>query len=67
MKTYEAQSARDAQRTGYGGESYWGYLDRAAKESRDHWLSKGDAERANHMMTRTLSEALRRPSGYVEL
>jgi hypothetical protein len=62
-KTYESQAARDAEERGYGDESYWDYLDRASAESAAHWRSKGDDERANHMMTRSLSEALRGNDG----
>jgi hypothetical protein len=57
-KTYQSQAARDAQRTNYGGESYWDYLDRAALQSAAHWARKGDNDRAAAMLTRSLSEAL---------
>jgi hypothetical protein len=63
MKTYEVQAARDAQRTNYGGESYWDYLEQAGRESHDYWLRRGDATRAEEMLTRSLSEALRGNDG----
>lgn len=55
---YESRAARDAQEMGYGDESYWDSLDRACRRARDHWTSKGDPERAELMMKRTLGEAL---------
>lgn len=58
MGTYESQSARDAQAGGYGGESYWRYLDQAAREHRDYFAARGDAERADEMMTQSLGVAL---------
>lgn len=61
--TYKAQSARDAQNMGYGGESYWEYLDRAAAEASDYWRRHGDEDKAAQMMTRSLSEALRGNEG----
>lgn len=61
--TYSSQAARDAQAGNYGGESYWRYLDRACQESYEHWMRKGDPEQANHMLTRSLSEALRGNDG----
>lgn len=60
---YAAQSAQDAQAFHYGGRSYWDYLEKASKESRDYYLRKGDPERAELMMTRSLSEALRGNDG----
>ena len=60
---YESRSAQDARDRGYGTESYWSYLDRAARESRDHYLRLGDPERAELMMSRTLVEALRGNDG----
>lgn len=65
--TYESQSARDAQRTGYGNERYWSYLDQAALDARDYWLRHGDPVRAEEQMTMSLGQALARPNGYVEL
>ncbi len=62
-KKYTAQTALDAQRIGYGSESYWDYLERAARESRDYYLRNGNSERAELMMTRSLSEALRGNDG----
>lgn len=58
MPDFESQAARDAQARSYGSERYWSYLDEACTRSRDHWLGRGDTERANHMMTRSLGEAL---------
>lgn len=57
-RTYDAQSARDAMASRYGGASYWRYLDRSAKEKRDYYLERGDTESAERMMTRSLGEAL---------
>lgn len=61
--TYRSQAARDAQARGYGGESYWAYLDRTCQESHDHWIRRGDPERASHMLTRSLGEALQGNDG----
>lgn len=55
---YESQSARDAQRTNYGGESYWQYLDDHARELRDKFAARDEPELAEQMMTRSLSESL---------
>jgi hypothetical protein len=55
---YQSQSARDAQARGYGDESYWAYLDRAAFEKCAYYTRQGDAEKAAEMITRSLSEAL---------
>ncbi len=60
---YKAQSARDAQERNYGTVRYWDYLERAAEESHAHWTRRGDLERANHMMTRSLADALRGNDG----
>ncbi len=60
---YEARSANDAREMGYGGESYWQYLDEHAKRMRDYCLRHGDPEQAAEMMTRTLSETLRGNDG----
>lgn len=57
-KTYKSQSARDAQATGYGDESYWDCLDEFALRTRDYFLQRGDETTAAEMMTRSLSEAL---------
>jgi hypothetical protein len=56
--TYQAQSARDAQATGYGGESYWSYLEEAALRMHRYFLGRGETEQAELMLTRSLSEAL---------
>jgi hypothetical protein len=63
MPEYQSQAAQDAQRINYGGESYWEYLDRAAAESHAHYMRRGDPERAELMMARSLSEALRGNDG----
>jgi hypothetical protein len=55
---YEAQSAKDAQRTGYGKKSYWDYLEQHAKELQDYYLRHDDPGSAERMMTRSLSESL---------
>ena len=60
---YTSQSARDAQERGYGKPRYWDYLERAAIEKRDYYLRHGDADEAQWMMTRSLSEALRGNEG----
>ena len=57
-ETYEAQSARDAERMGYGDRRYWDYLEEAEKRNRDYWRSRGDHERAARAMTRSIGEAL---------
>lgn len=57
-REFQAQSARDAQRTGYGGPTYWEYLERHAHELRDYYLRHDDPERAEEMMTRSLSQSL---------
>lgn len=55
---YKSQSARDAQRTGYGDRSYWDYLDQHAQELHDYFMKKGDEKTAKEMLTRSLSESL---------
>lgn len=57
-RTYESQAARDAAASGYGGESYWLYLDQAAEASRNYYLRHGDEAMAERVMARSLSEAL---------
>jgi hypothetical protein len=59
----KSQSARDAQKAGYGDESYWKYLDESAQEKYDYYMARGDREMAEFMLTRTLSEALRGNDG----
>src|SRR5205085_11304680 len=56
---YTVQSARDAQRIGYGGKSYWAYLEKAAYETRDYYLRHEQPGLAEEMLTRSLGEALR--------
>jgi hypothetical protein len=63
MREYQSQAARDAQARGYGGESYWAYLDEAAARKRDYYLRCGDKELADAVFTRTLAEALRGNDG----
>jgi hypothetical protein len=55
---YQAQSARDARDRGYGGKSYWDYLEQSALERCARYLLRGDAEAAERMLTRTLGDAL---------
>lgn len=62
-QTYRSAAARDAQASRYGGESYWRYLDKAAQDSHDHYMRKGDPERAALMFARSLSDALRGNDG----
>lgn len=56
--TYKSQSARDAQASSYGNESYWDYLDQSAQEKHDYFMRHGDPEKAAEMFTRSLSESL---------
>ena len=60
---YKSRAAQDAATSGYGGPDYAAYLDQAAQEHYDYFMAKGDEERANEMMTRTLAEALRGNDG----
>jgi|CXWL01.1.fsa_nt_gi hypothetical protein len=69
---YKAQSARDAQESGYGvvsgpvavgGEHYWDYLEQHAQELHAYYLAKGDTVTAEKMLTRSLSDALRGNDG----
>lgn len=55
---YAAQSARDAQRSGYGGPKYADYLEKHATELHAYYTGKGQPEEARRMLTRTLSESL---------
>jgi len=55
---FTSQAARDAAAMGYGGESYWNYLDGAAQESHDLYMARGDEAKAELMLTRSLGEAL---------
>ena len=55
---YKSQSARDACATGYGGKSYWDYLDQAAQESHDYYRERGETAMADKMLTRSLAESL---------
>lgn len=54
--TYEAQCARDA--AGAGKTDYANYLEESSKRTRDYFLAKGDPEKAEEMMTRSLGQAL---------
>jgi hypothetical protein len=58
VMTYEAQSARDAQARGYGGEGYADYLEQHARDTRDYYLRHGELEKAAEQMTRSLGDAL---------
>ena len=60
---YKSRAAQDAATSGYGGPDYAAYLDRHSQEMHDYFMAKGDEERANEMMTRTLAEALRGNDG----
>lgn len=53
MATYRSQSARDAQRSGYGGESYAEYLESKALEYAERFPTA-----AEYFLTRSLGEAL---------
>lgn len=53
-----SQSARDAQRIGYGLPSYWLYLDVSAQEKHDYFAARGDQAMADEMLDRTISQAL---------
>jgi hypothetical protein len=52
---YRAQSARDAEASGYGGRSYWDYLERHAQEPYAYYALQGEREEAERMLTQTLS------------
>lgn len=56
-RTYQSQAARDAQATGYGGESYWDYLDEHAARTADYFTRHGDEAKAA-VWTQSLSESL---------
>ena len=56
MKEYTAQSARDAQRS--YSESYCDYLEQHAQELYAYFTARNEPEKAQEMLTRTLSEAL---------
>jgi hypothetical protein len=58
MSRYESQSARDAEATGYGDQSYWDYLDDTAKRHRDYYLTRGNKWEADRMMSCSLSDSL---------
>lgn len=58
MENYKSRSAREAQAGRYGDKSYWDYLDRYAQELHDYFLSKGDKDKAELMLNRSLSEYL---------
>lgn len=68
-KVYMSQQAQDAQaglvrskgRT--CDESYCDYLDESAQEKYDYYIARGDTERAESMLARSLSEALRGNDG----
>lgn len=56
--TYRAQSARDAQATGYGDSDYWDELERHAFELHGYFRAKGDWTQADLMLSRSLGESL---------
>lgn len=60
---FRSQAAREANATGYGGFDYCASLDASAVEYRDLFAGRGDDERAESMLTRTLAEALRGNDG----
>lgn len=60
---YKAQSAIDAREAGYGGKSYWDYLERHAEELHAYYTAKGDESTARQMFTRSLSESLQGNEG----
>lgn len=55
---FRSRAARDAAASGYGDESYWTYLDRAAAEHFIYFMERGMPERAEAEFTRSLGEAL---------
>jgi hypothetical protein len=63
MSDYKAQSAQDAQARNFGTKSYWDYLEQHSQQLYNHYMSKGNPERANEMLVRSLSEALRGNDG----
>jgi hypothetical protein len=63
VEEYKSQSARDAQKMGYGAKSYWDYLDKAAQEHYEYYMARGDEKTANEMLTQSLSDALRGNEG----
>lgn len=62
-RVYRSQSARDAQAMGYGSSSYWDSLEAHAFKLRDYYQAKGDTAKADQMLSRSLSEALRGNEG----
>lgn len=58
MKQYKSQCARDAQRTGYGDEAYWDYLEQAAIEHHDYYIRHGMVALAQSMLTQSLGAAI---------
>jgi hypothetical protein len=63
MSAYYSQAARDAQRLNYGDHDYRLHLDQSAQSKRDHYARNGRYDLAQHMMTRSLAEALRGNEG----
>lgn len=55
---FKSRAANDAAATNYGGLSYWEYLDETALRHEAYFRGKGDHEKADSMLTRTLSESL---------
>jgi hypothetical protein len=60
---YFSQCARDAQKSGYGKQSYWDHLETSSLQSYVRFAEKGDMETARLMLTRDLGEALRGNDG----
>ena len=58
VSDYVSQSARDAERSGYGTRSYWEYLDQTATEHHAYFMARGDPVTADAMLTQSLSASL---------
>lgn len=55
---YTAQSARDAERMGYGGRGYCDHLEESALRHHAYYTERGMTDRADLMLTRSLGESL---------
>lgn len=62
-KFYKAQAARDARDQNYGDETYWDSLEEHARSLHAYYLLAGDEKKADEMLTRSLSDALRGNEG----
>lgn len=60
---YKSQAARDCQKSGFGGKSYWDYLDQHAQEMSEQYIAKGDEQKAKDIMNRSICVALRGNDG----